>query len=224
MAEFPALPLFTDAYLGDTRHLTAAQHGAYLLLLMMAWRQPDCAIPNDDKILSRWSSMDLRSWKSNREIILSFWRLGEDQKWRQHRLLDERKHVEHVRSINAAAGKSSALKRLNRGSTTVPTEVQRTVNPLPIPIPNKEITPIGVTKKTPLNGTRLDQKWELSEDLGNWALTQGMKREEVLSEEQKFLDYWTAKAGSQAVKRDWDATWRNWVRQSLERKAQKGFK
>ena len=27
-----------------------------------------------------------------------------------------------------------------------------------------------------------------------------------------FLDYWRAKAGAGAVKRDWPATWRNWIR------------
>ena len=29
-----------------------------------------------------------------------------------------------------------------------------------------------------------------------------------------FLDYWRAKAGAGAVKRDWPATWRNWIRRS----------
>lgn len=31
-------------------------------------------------------------------------------------------------------------------------------------------------------------------------------------ETEKFRDYWAAKAGKDATKLDWDATWRNWIR------------
>jgi len=129
MAEYAALPLFTDAYMADTRHLTAAQHGAYLLLLMTAWRMPDCKLPDDDQFLSRCASMDLRTWKANRHAVMSFWRLDDEKKWSQQRLLDERKYVGDMRSKNSVAGKASALKRLNRGSTTVATEPQPNSNP-----------------------------------------------------------------------------------------------
>lgn len=129
MAEFPALPLFTDAYMADTRHLSAAQHGAYLLLLMTAWRMPDCKLPDDDVFLSRCASMDSRSWKTNRDVIMAFWKQDEQKKWYQGRLLDERKYVDDRRHKNSQAGKSSALKRLNRGSTTVPTKRQPESNP-----------------------------------------------------------------------------------------------
>lgn len=53
MAQFPALPLWTDSYLADTGHLTDAEHGIYFQLLMLIWRNPECRIPNDDKWLSR---------------------------------------------------------------------------------------------------------------------------------------------------------------------------
>ena len=53
MAEFPALPLWTDAYLADTTHLTYAEHGVYLRLLMTIWRSPGCRIPNDRKWIER---------------------------------------------------------------------------------------------------------------------------------------------------------------------------
>jgi hypothetical protein len=51
LAEFPALPLFTDAYLGDTTHLSTFEHGAYLLLLIVSWRTPGCCVADDDALL-----------------------------------------------------------------------------------------------------------------------------------------------------------------------------
>ena len=53
MAEYPSLPLFTDAYLADTTHLTDAEHGIYVLLLIHLWRSPDCRIPNDKQWIAR---------------------------------------------------------------------------------------------------------------------------------------------------------------------------
>jgi len=143
MAEFPALPLFTDAYLADTRHLTTLQHGAYMLLLITAWRTDNCSLPNDDVLLARWSGLDKRTWLRNKDTIMRFWKLNDMQEWCQGRLLDERKYVVQLRNINSAAGKASALKRLNRGSTTVPTEAQRKSNPHtpPTPIPLNTTTP-----------------------------------------------------------------------------------
>lgn len=114
MAEFPALPIWTDAWLSDTRHLTAAEQGAYFLLVITAWRMHDCALPNSDKLLARWAAMDARTWQRHKAIVLAFWELGDDQKWRQAKLCDVRKDVEHVRSKKSAAGKSSSLIRNER--------------------------------------------------------------------------------------------------------------
>lgn len=53
MAEFPALPLFTDAYIADTLGLSAEQHGLYLVMLMLCWRNPRLELPGDMKELKR---------------------------------------------------------------------------------------------------------------------------------------------------------------------------
>ena len=45
MADFPALPLFTDAYLADCGYFSDAEHGRYLRLLMRLWQSPDCYLP-----------------------------------------------------------------------------------------------------------------------------------------------------------------------------------
>lgn len=128
MAEYPALPLFTDAFLADTLHLNTVQIGAYMLMIMTAWRAPDCALPNDDIFLARICRMDRRTWGHNREVLLSFWH-PDGARLQQKRLKDERNYVDQKRNINSANGKASALKRLNRGSTTVATNGQRKSNP-----------------------------------------------------------------------------------------------
>lgn len=60
-------------------------------------------------------------------------------------------------------------------------------------------------------GKRLAKDWALPDDWKAWALTErpGL---DVATESAKFADYWHAKAGKDARKSDWLATWRNWVR------------
>lgn len=65
--------------------------------------------------------------------------------------------------------------------------------------------------KADKRGTRLPADWQLTTELAQWAITDrpGFP---VAAEAAKFRDYWTAKTGKDATKADWDATWRNWVR------------
>lgn len=67
-------------------------------------------------------------------------------------------------------------------------------------------------------GTRLPENFELEQEWGDWAEEQGLSGSEVIKEGEKFKDYWTAKAGKMAIKTNWQATWRNWIRSTLERK------
>lgn len=88
MAEFPALPLWTDAYLGDTTHLTTLEHGAYLLLLMAMWRSGDCRLPDDDKLLARYTRLTASQWARIRPVMMAFFRSA-DGFITQGRLTDE---------------------------------------------------------------------------------------------------------------------------------------
>lgn len=107
MAQFPALPFWTDSYLADTRHLSTEEHGAYLLLLMEAWRRPECSLPDNDAMLARLAGLPMASWLVLRDTIMSFWtRDGRKKEWTQKRLLKERQFVtEKSRSQRDKAAK-----------------------------------------------------------------------------------------------------------------------
>src|SRR5262245_66025762 len=53
MAQFPCLPLWTDAWKADTDHLTRAERGLYLDLLILMWRTPGCKVPADQTWIAR---------------------------------------------------------------------------------------------------------------------------------------------------------------------------
>lgn len=63
-------------------------------------------------------------------------------------------------------------------------------------------------------GTRLPQDWQLPKAWGEWALAEfkTWTTDVVRVEADKFRDFWHSKAGKEAAKLDWQATWRNWCR------------
>jgi len=71
---------------------------------------------------------------------------------------------------------------------------------------HKPITNIVGTR-----GTRLSQDWELSEDQKQFCKQERPDLDPV-KVSAGFKDYWISVAGAKGVKKDWDATWRNWVR------------
>ncbi len=95
-----AMPLFADAYMADTMHLTLEEHGAYLRLLMLAWRTEDCTLPNDDKRLCRMLGINGPKWKKLKPVVMDFWTLDGDR-WNQKRLKKERFYVENKCKKNA---------------------------------------------------------------------------------------------------------------------------
>jgi uncharacterized protein YdaU (DUF1376 family) len=183
VAEFPALPLWTDAYLGDTTHLTTIEHGAYMLLLMTAWRTRDCVLPDDDRLLARYARLNSQQWKRIRPIIEAFFTVA-DGVWKQGRLTDERGAVERHRLLQSEKGKAGAqaksLKRQERdkaaaknGTAPASAEVQPDASSLTLtlthssvdkstggepPDPVKELFDVGVSVLTACGQTEKEAR------------------------------------------------------------------
>jgi hypothetical protein len=65
--------------------------------------------------------------------------------------------------------------------------------------------------KKSTRGSRLSADWILPKEWADWA-KQERPDLNLQSVGEQFRDYWSAKAGSGSTKLDWQATWRNWVR------------
>lgn len=65
--------------------------------------------------------------------------------------------------------------------------------------------------KSPQRGSRLANDFVLTKD---WILFCEQQRPDLKPVEvfEQFKDYWCSKPGKDGVKLDWQATWRNWVR------------
>jgi hypothetical protein len=68
-----------------------------------------------------------------------------------------------------------------------------------------------------IRGSRLSGDWHASPHEIAFALDRGMPRVRIDTEIEKFRNYWIAKSGASAIKRDWSATWRNWIITAMER-------
>jgi hypothetical protein len=71
----------------------------------------------------------------------------------------------------------------------------------------------------PNRGSRLDAAWQPTASDTEFAAELGCEPSRIAMTAARFRDYWLSAAGKAAVKRDWSAAWRNWVRKDLEDRA-----
>ena len=112
MAKAPIMPLFTDALIGDTTHLSAEQFGCYLLILIATWRNNGVALPDDDERMAKVCRVSRWKWKSGlRKIVAEFFTVSE-LGWHQQRLEKEWNRVSgRLQSARASAKAGGLAKR-----------------------------------------------------------------------------------------------------------------
>lgn len=232
MADKPTswMPLYIADYLADTAHLTAAQSGAYLHLIMSYWRAGG-PLRMDDGALARTARMTPDEWSDAAPIVLAFFRCADGVL--QHSRID-RELAEAATRYDARRKRTEAATaaRMARNVTTdvtsnVTTNVTFT-QPQPQPQPQPPF-PTERTSPAPVasggaggtraaradRGTRLPEDWSPSDEDRAFAASLGVA---VEREAASFRDYWHAKPGADGRKTNWSATWRNWVRRSSERR------
>jgi uncharacterized protein YdaU (DUF1376 family) len=103
------MPLYVGDYLKDTQHLTAEQHGAYLLLLFACWSM--AKIPNDDeKLMAITRCESMAKWRNIRKTLEPFFKISQGF-WHQKRIKKELKKSTQTHNHRSAAGQKGAATR-----------------------------------------------------------------------------------------------------------------
>jgi uncharacterized protein YdaU (DUF1376 family) len=105
MSQRPWMPFYVGDYLAKTAHLTAEQHGAYLLLLMHYWTNGE--LPNDQKQLMAIARLPPDSWAGNCHVLAKFF----DNRWRNKRMEFELAKVKKLSEKRAYAGLKGAWRK-----------------------------------------------------------------------------------------------------------------
>jgi len=220
MSKAPSMPMYWDAYIADTTHLTTEEHGAYLLLLGAMWRRNGW-VPDDAKDLARILGLTVAKWKRTKERLSGFL-IFENGHITQKKLLETWEITQEKIQVNARNGakggraKANNPKDLDQANAKISLKRKATM-PEPEPEPIKTEAKASTKKR----GTRLPENWTLPKAYGEWALENGWAESVVREQADRFHDYWIGKAGSSAAKLDWLATWRNWMRQSSKQSSSK---
>lgn len=173
-----------------------------------------------------WEAAEVDDWRKNREILFKNW-----TKWQKSR-------QENVDRRKREADKKSTYRSRKKGRNYVPTsgneEMSTGDNAVDSTVDSKDVStgdslyPDPTHKRTTQvptelalsggsggRGSRLPDGW-----MPPQAVVAQMRSEhpevDLKAEHAKFVDYWQSKAGKDARKVDWAATWRNWIRRAAE--------
>jgi uncharacterized protein YdaU (DUF1376 family) len=192
MTPRPFMKLYWRDYLADTRHLTAAQHGAYMLLIIHYWAHG--GLPGDNnRALARIACMTWAQWARNRPVIQKLFLPG----WKHKRIDLELKNAvpypvtRQLKNVPHTEEISQSFQRQNFTDSRLHIDKEEC---------NKHSSLARVVH------TFLDI---CPEEGVNFASKQNWPSDRIASEWDKFRDYHIARGKRP---KNVMAAWRNWCR------------
>ena len=193
MTKLAYFPLLMDRWIAGTQELSFEERGFYISLLVYLY---DTGKPiKDSDHAARILRCDKRTSRRLWAKLLPKFRLTSGGI--RHRLCDEL--LRNGGKIKTLEGNRFPLK------------------PDPDPEKEKDSPSESPKRKCEPRGCRLPEEWQPDDQLRRWAARQ-VPGLDLAIETAKFRDYWQGASGQRATKRDWPATWRNWIRKAYEQK------
>ena len=121
MAALPYMQLYIADYLADTMHLSAEEHGAYLLLMFNYW-QTGKPIPKNR--LAKIARLTNERWADVEPSLREFF-CDNGEEWVHLRIAEDLASVREKLTKKSAAGKASVQARRSRKEADVQTKQER---------------------------------------------------------------------------------------------------
>ena len=182
MSKAPTMPMYWDAYIADTTHLTLEQHGAYLMLLGAMWRR-EGYLPNNDKLIARMLGCTPAKWRKLKADLADLLTI-EPERITQKKLIEIWQKTEQKITKNRANAKRGGRPKSSQKYTAKSNEINDLAKPNgfdsvkpnktergDIPDPDPSNPPNGGSKraraKPPPSNADFDLFWEAYGKVGS---------------------------------------------------------
>ena len=214
--------------LSATIGLSLMERGAYTALIDQYYAR-EAPLPIDKPEVYRLAAVTSAAERRAVDYVLGRYFIQEPDGWHQKRCdveLDAyRERSESARASAAASvaarkrvRETNAQRTLSESINERSTDVELASSQKPVAIDQKQGQEQSRAAAPPLppkpapRAKRLPQDWALPDAWGDWARQERPDWDEatIIRVGLKFRDYWLGKGTPRA---DWQATWRNWVRE-----------
>lgn len=235
MSERPFYKRYPSDFIAGTIGLSLEEKGAYSLILDLLYDRWS-PIPDDPRYIAGVCGVSVRRWNAIRSKLIEAGKIIiHDGHIDNHRAEKERenelKRAKERSESGAKGGKKSAenkpdvnetndLDQAKLGHTHAFQKPEVRI-PLSSLRSERERAPeknLDREKKkpNPKNAARLPENWRPSEADVCFAQREGLGSSRIQREADKFRDYWIQQPDAKARKKDWSATWRNWIRNAAD--------
>lgn len=194
-----------------TARLSALEVGIYDLFLdeIYATEEP---LPLDARELNRISRAETSREKAASRKVLERYFTRTPVGWVNERAEEELSEwAEKSGKARASANKRWEAERKSKSNANADANACACGDAIQNP-ESREKTPVRESSKAKRRGARLPDDWLPNEKDIAFAREKGLDDERIQHCVEQFCDHWRAASGQKAVKQDWHAAWRTWIR------------
>jgi len=215
-------PFYMGDYLAKTSHLSQAEHGAYLCLLLYYYSNKRPISHNRRYSICRAFA---EHEQAACDSVLAEYFTRDGDLWRSARADEELLKAQDISEKRAKAAKSRY--KQEQSNCNANAEQMHPHSQSQLHLQNTDINPL-TPQGEPTKAKRNDAGTSITTQFGdnpicpdewaNFASREfGWSQGRIESTFIRFVDYWRGCPGAKGRKSDWLATWRNWCRSNAER-------